>query len=187
MLISLTEIAHMIIVVLALGFIFMSYLKRPKTELDVLGYTKQGFDWQDFKTAALITAPGIILHELAHKFVAMGFGLIATFKVWWFGLFLGVFLKIINSPFILFAPGFVETSSRTALQSLLISFAGPFVNLLLFGIAWYCLEYIKLNRKWAIILYLTKQINLFLFIFNMLPIPPLDGYKVFSNLFNLIF
>ena len=67
MLISPTEIAHMIIVTLALGFIFMSYLKKPRTELDVLGYTRYGFDWNDFKLAALITAPGIILHELIAK------------------------------------------------------------------------------------------------------------------------
>ncbi|MDP1728945.1 MAG: site-2 protease family protein [archaeon] len=186
MLISPTEIAHMIIVTLALGFIFMGFLKKPKTELDVLDY-KHGFDWESFKYAALITAPGIILHELAHKFVAISFGLVAVFKVWWFGLFLGVFLKLINSPFILFAPGFVETGTRDAMQSMFISVAGPLMNLLLFGIAWYCLEYVKLSRRWAIILYLTKQINLFLFIFNMLPIPPLDGFKFFSSLIEIIF
>jgi len=62
------------------------------------------------------------------------------------------------------------------------------MNLFLFFISWLIINNAKkLTRKQAIALYLTKQINLFLFIFNMLPIPPLDGFQVFSGLYHLIF
>ena len=43
------------------------------------------------------------------------------------------------------------------------------------------------KRKQIVALHLTKIINLWLFIFNMLPIPPLDGSKVFYHLFQTIF
>ena len=45
----------------------------------------------------------------------------------------------------------------------------------------------KLNRNQTIFWGLTKQINIFLFIFNMLPIPPLDGFSVFRNLIVMLF
>lgn len=185
--ITIIEIRDMIIMTVVLGYIFMSYIKRPRTEYDLIGH-KSWFDFEDFKLAIIVTAPAIIVHELAHKFVALAFGLTATFKAWFFGLFLGLLLKLLHSPFIIFAPGFVEISPTTNLISAIVSFAGPLMNLILFGIAWYILNYKKkLSRSEAMIWHITKQINLFLFIFNMLPIPPLDGSKVFFNLIKAIF
>ena len=67
------EIWDILLVTLALGFIFSSFLKRPRTELDY-GYRIPGFNLQDFKLAVLVVAPAIILHELAHKFTAILLG-----------------------------------------------------------------------------------------------------------------
>ncbi|MEK6903972.1 MAG: M50 family metallopeptidase [Nanoarchaeota archaeon] len=186
MLITLTEIFYLAIMSLVLGYIFSGAVKRPRTEYELSHH--RGFDWQDYLNAILISAPAVILHELAHKFVAIALGFAASFKIWTFGLILGAFLKFINSPLILFAPGYVSIQGPTPEPaSALISLAGPLTNLILFGIAWYLLEYSRLTRKQAILLYLTKQINLFLFIFNMLPIPPLDGFQFFSSLIKMIF
>ena len=186
-LITIREIIDLIIMTILLGYIFMSYIKRPKTVYDLTHGS--GFDFEDFKFAIIVTAPAVIVHELAHKFVALSFGLSATFKAWFFGLFLGVLLKLFNSPIIIIAPGFVQISEGGSnLIYALISFAGPAVNLLLFLISSYVLNHKKrLTRTQAVVWYLTKQINLFLFIFNMLPIPPLDGSKVYYNLFKAIF
>ncbi|MDO8628143.1 MAG: site-2 protease family protein [Nanoarchaeota archaeon] len=185
MLITPLEIVYFIILIAAVGFIFQDLVRRPRTELDVV-YNK-GFSWRDLKFAMLVAAPGIVLHELGHKFVALGFGLSAFFEIWPFGLGLGIVLKLIGSPFILFAPGYVVIQGMTTpLSDFLISFAGPFMNLLLFFVGWYFLEYGKLSRNQALFWHVTKQINLFLFIFNMLPIPPLDGFKVFASLFHII-
>jgi len=72
-------------------------------------------------------------------------------------------------------------------DSALIAFAGPLINLILWISAHYVLKYKNLGRKQAIFFLLTKEVNKWLFIFNMLPIPPLDGSKVWFGLFKLIF
>ncbi|MDO8556809.1 MAG: M50 family metallopeptidase [Nanoarchaeota archaeon] len=187
MLISPLEVLYFLVLTVATGFIFMQSVVRPRTEFDAEPH--YGFDWSAFKLAVMAAAPAVVIHELFHKFVALGFGLSASFEIWGFGLFLGIILKLIGSPFILFAPGYVAISGISSpIQSFFISFAGPFANLLLFIIAWYLLEHARrLTRTQATVLYLTKQINLFLFIFNMLPIPPLDGFQVFTSLFRILF
>ena len=181
--ITLQEIYYLTIMSLALGYIFSGFIKKPDSP-----FTK-GFNWEDFKFAILIAAPAVVLHELAHKFTAMLFGLSATFKIFWGGLGIGVFLKLIHSPFLIIAPGYVEIPGlQTNLTTAIIAFAGPAINLLLFITAHLILTRARnLTRIQATALYLTKQINLLLFVFNMLPIPPLDGSKVFGGLIKLIF
>lgn len=182
MLITFLEVIYMVITTAVIAYIFMDFIKLPTFNL----YNKK-FDWNNFKFAALVAAPGIILHELSHKFVAIGFGYEATFQIWAFGLFLGIFLKWIKSPFMIIAPGYVLISIvQTNIQTSIIAFAGPLVNLILWLGSWAILNNArKLNRKTALFLYLTKQINMILFIFNMIPIPPLDGSKVLQGLISL--
>ena len=183
MLITLTEIIYLLITTAVVGYIFMGILPRAKGL-----YFHKGFNWNEFKLACLVSAPGIILHELSHKFVAIFYGLQAAFYIWPFGLFLAVFLKLISSPFILIAPGYVGISEgATTSQFALIAFAGPLVNLVLWLGSSFVLNRARLTRKQAIALHLTKVINMWLFIFNMLPIPPLDGSKVFYGLYRIIF
>lgn len=181
-LITLTEILYFVILTLVIGFIFSgSFTYRPKTVYDLIKKKKK-FYWRDFQFAALITAPAIILHELAHKFVAIGYGFDATFKLFPLGLVIGLVLKIIGSPFILIAPGYVEIgtaafSNPTAYR--LIALAGPLTNALLWLIATLILNTSRsLNRTQIAALKLTKMINLILFIFNMIPFGPFDGAKV---------
>ncbi|MBU0929597.1 MAG: M50 family metallopeptidase [Nanoarchaeota archaeon] len=182
MLISPLELLYMLITTLVIAYIFMDFIKLPNLNL----YNKK-FDWDNFKFAALVAAPGIILHELSHKFVAMGFGYEAVFQMWAFGLFIGIFLKWIKSPFLIIAPGYVLINSlQTNYQISIIAFAGPAINLVLWLGSWAILNNAKnLKRKTALFLYLTKQINMILFIFNMIPIPPLDGSKVLQGIISL--
>lgn len=187
MFISLIEILYLVILVFAIGYIFSNYIKRPRTEIDIIEDNNY-FNWEDIKFAAIIAAPAVILHELGHKFVALFFGLNAVLHIFWEGLGLGIFLKLINAPFLILAPAYVSISGNgTAFQGMMTSFAGPFMNLLLFLISYLILNRSKLTKNQATILYMTKQINLMLFIFNMIPIPPLDGFSFFSNLFKIIF
>ena len=185
-LITIREIFDLIVMTIALGYVFMSYIPKLRTSYQVVS---QGFSWEDFKFAIYVTAPAIVLHELMHKSAALLLGLKdAVFHAWYFGLFIGVFLKLIHSPFILFAPGYVSMGEAPPLVSAIVAFAGPATNLILFLTAGFILDRKNnLTKHQATILYLTKQINLFLFIFNMLPIPPLDGSKVFSGLFKAFF
>ncbi len=177
---TLIEIIYLFVLVGSIGYIFTSYIKDPESR-----YYGGGFNWYDFRFALLVAAPGILLHELFHKFVAILFGLTANFQIFWAGLGIAIFLKLISSPFLIIAPGYVLISGNPQpLQSVLISFAGPAANLILWLIATLILNNsTKLTKTQATFLYLTKRINMVLFIFNMIPIPPLDGFNVLYSLF----
>lgn len=181
MLITLTEIFYFIILTAVLAYIFSDMFSvRPKTVYDYIHPRK--FDFENLKLAALVAAPAVILHELAHKFVAMGFGFNATFELFTLGLILGVFLKLINSPLLIIAPGYVVPAAGLAnfpLEYRLVALAGPLTNLLLWLIAVLIIKFnSKLTKKQLIFFHLTKKINIILFIFNMIPFGPLDGAKV---------
>jgi Zn-dependent protease len=73
------------------------------------------------------------------------------------------------------------------LGNILVSAAGPLANLAL-GILFILLLKLFFNFNLTGLfslkfLYLAAQINLSLFVFNLLPIPPLDGFHVFSEIF----
>lgn len=189
--VSLQELIDVIIITLALGYIFKDVFKVPITSThpdDIIAQYKKkiaGINAHDFWNAALITAPAVVLHEVGHKVVAMLFGAHAVFHAHYTFLGIGVVLKLLNFGFIFFVPGFVSYSGigLQAWHSMLIAFSGPFMNLLLWqGTKWYVAYNPKLSDKWRKILVLTGKINMFLFFFNMIPIPPFDGYKVFSGL-----
>lgn len=177
------EIFDIVIMTLIVGYVFSGLFKRPVGEdYDPLKHFKARFDFRDIKFAILVTAPAIILHELGHKFVALGFGLEAQFQAAWFFLFLALVLKFMNFGFIFIVPAFVAIlGSATPLEFGLIAFAGPAVNLILWLGATFALKN-NLFRKYTPALAFTSKINMFLFIFNMLPIPGFDGSKVFTGL-----
>lgn len=187
----LSEIIDIILMTLFVGFIFTGVFKKPRHHeaYDPLEHYKRikfGIDWDDFKFAIYVTAPAIVIHELFHKFVAMGFGLTAVFHAAYFWLGLGLLLKLMNFGFIFFVPAFVSISGGgTAMQYALTAFAGPFANLLMWLIPAYLLKIHQVPKKTIAFAALTARINMFLFIFNMLPIPGFDGSKVFGALFNI--
>lgn len=183
MMITLNEIIDIFIMTLALGFIFSGLFQRRR----FIGL-KHRFDFEGFKFATMVTAPAVVFHELGHKFVAIVFGINAVFHAAYFWLFMGVALKLANFPFIFFIPGYVTypTGIGTNLQNALIALAGPLTNLVIFIVASLLLKRVK-KKKQFLLVYLTKQINLFLFIFNMIPIPPFDGGHFFYNLLKAIF
>lgn len=71
--------------------------------------------------------------------------------------------------------------------NILVSLAGPLLNLTLAILFVLILKFNSSFDGMRIVssefLYLAAYINLSLFLFNMLPIPPLDGFYVFSELF----
>lgn len=178
MFMTLVELFRLIFVTVALGFIFSDIVRRPK---DITEMHKR-FDWADLKYAMIIAAPAVILHELGHKFTAILFGLNTEFFASYFGLGLGMLLKVIGSPIVFFVPGYVSISGANMLQSAEIAFMGPFMNLALWIGAVLILKYRKNSNNASIMLYATKRINMILFFFNMIPIPPFDGGHVLLGL-----
>lgn len=169
MTLSKTEIRDLSIAWLVLGFCFsFRYL------LTSLEY------FATFLIVALIgIGTGFIFHELSHKLVAQRFGYLAEFRLWKIGLIIALASAILSGGWLLFfAPGAVYISSYTrSHEQGLIAAAGPLANIILATI-FYFLSYgsgfLSLIGEWGFI------INLWLAAFNLLPIPPLDGRKIFS-------
>jgi len=179
MITSISEIFYIIVLTAAIGYIFSGYIK-------IQGVYSKGFNWKSIKFAILVSAPAIVLHELGHKFTGLILGYEAMFNLWIPGLLLGIFLRVIGSPFLILAPGYVSVNPNLPIELTAIAFAGPFINLMLYLTAIIILRFKrKLRQKEFLFWHLTKIINMWLFIFNMIPIPPLDGSKVIGGLFGL--
>lgn len=132
-----------------------------------------------------------LFHELAHRFVAIHFGCTAFYKMWRDGLLLGLFLALPcllgMGCFKFVAPGAVmiypyslnmwryRIVRLTKREIGLISLAGPAVNIF-FAVLFRILSGIS-----PIVLFeFLASISAWLAFFNLLPVPPLDGSKVFA-------
>ena len=102
---------------------------------------------------------------------------------------IGVVLRLLQFPFIFFIPGYVSIPSLQAAPeaSAIIAFAGPATNLLIWLGTDYLYKNKKIPKKHEKLAFLTKEINKFLFIFNMIPIPGFDGSHVLSGLLKTFF
>jgi Zn-dependent protease len=177
--ITIREIGDIVIMTLALGYIFSGFAPRAvRTIEDYYRKSRFSIDWEEMKFAIMITAPAVVLHELGHKFTALALGYSAVFYTSYFGLAIGVFLKVVGSPFIVFIPGYVSIANAPVLQGGIIALAGPLVNLLLWLAATIILKTTKVKRNMMTLIYLTKRINGILFLFNMIPLGIFDGAKV---------
>ncbi|MBT3691442.1 M50 family metallopeptidase [Candidatus Woesearchaeota archaeon] len=182
-LITFVEIIKLAITSLALGIIFMGlFSRKPKNVYDMMH--KKRFKWEDLRFAIIIAAPAVVLHELAHKFVAMGFGYTASFEIFYWGLGIGLLLRLFNSPFLIIAPGYVtigQAALSNPLAYKLIAFAGPLINLVLWFVAFIIIKTKREELSHGALSFwlMTRNINLMLFIFNMIPFGPFDGAKVF--------
>jgi Zn-dependent protease len=155
--------------------------------------------------AILITALGVstgfLLHELAHKFVAMHFGYWAEYRANRMGLILVIAMAF--AGFIFAAPGAVMISRTSAPQNfysqdpfgqeelmrqekkegLLISLAGPMTNIIL-AIVFFLLLVggsAAAGPLWQHAASFALFINLTLAAFNLLPFGPLDGKKIYDS------
>jgi Zn-dependent protease len=186
------EIIDMIIMALAIGYIFSGFLRKPTVvqgdNYDPLKhYSKKSQRWENIKFAALAAGPAVILHELAHKFVAMSFGAKAVLYAPYGFYLLVILLKAIGFPFIFFVGGFVAHTALPPFQSSIVALAGPLTNFLMWLIITISIKNNSLKKKYYPIAVPLARISLFLAIFNMLPLPGFDGFNFFSNLFSFIF
>ncbi len=129
---------------------------------------------------SLLTAgAGFLVHEVAHKVVAVRFDQVAEFRADYGMLFLAVVSSI--AGFIFAAPGAVYHRGRlTPREHGLIALAGPAVNV---GLAALFLPvFLSGSLLGSDFLALVGSrglmINLFLAAFNMIPFGPLDGKTV---------
>lgn len=178
------ELIDMVIMSLAIGYIFSGFLKKPVPENydPLVHYKKKSHVWENVKYAALAAGPAVVLHELAHKFVAIGFGAKAVlYAPYGFYLFV-ILLKMIGFPFLFFVGGFVTHTALPPLQSAFVSIAGPLTNFLIWGGITLVIKNGMLKRKYYAIAIPLARISLFLAVFNILPLPGFDGFNFLRNI-----
>jgi len=142
---------------------------------------------------------GFLLHEMAHKFVALHFGYWAEYRANQMGLIIAVAASFVG--FIFAAPGAVMISKPNAPQefymqdpfgqeelkreikreTLWISLAGPMTNIVLTAFFFLALMLVPSNGIAAQAANFALIINLTLAAFNLLPFGPLDGKKIFDS------
>ncbi len=162
------EIRDIIISVVAATIVFSYVIVGPTNILTTL------------PAFLFIVIISFLFHELAHKFVARKFGATAFFKMWPTGILLGLIFMF--ARIIILMPGAVvvypyrfarwrgKHINLTVDEIGLISVSGPLVNM-------FFAAFFSFFSGWAFTL--LTYINAILAFFNLLPIPPLDGSKVF--------
>jgi Zn-dependent protease len=156
----------------------------------------------DLDTILIITVgvgTGFLLHEMAHKFVALHFGYFAEYRANQMGLLFAVAASFVG--FIFAAPGAVMISKPNAPQefymqdpfgqeelkreikreTLWISLAGPMTNIVLTAFFFLALMLATSGGTIAQAANFALFINLILAAFNLLPFGPLDGKKIFDS------
>jgi Zn-dependent protease len=136
---------------------------------------------------------------MAHKFVALHFGYFAEYRANMMGLIFAVLASF--AGFIFAAPGAVMISKPAATQAfymqdhfgqeelrkqikketLWISLAGPMTNIILTVFFFMALMLAPSSSTTAMAANFALFINLTLAAFNLIPIGPLDGKKIFET------
>ncbi len=132
-----------------------------------------------FVVAFFTAGLGFLLHELMHKYVAQSYRLHAEFKAFynmlWLALLFSLFGFIIAAPGAVFIKGLITKQKNGK-----ISLAGPLTNIILalfFLIL--LLLFSNVGFLGAIFSY-GLTINSLLAAFNMIPLMPFDGAKVYA-------
>ncbi len=132
-----------------------------------------------FMVSLLSVGTAFLFHELAHRTVARRYGCWAEFRMWPMGLMMALLFSLFG--FVFAAPGAVMISGYIDEErNGRISAAGPFTNWFV-GTLFLGGSYVLLmaqNPLWFIPAFVAF-INLFIGGFNLLPIGPLDGAKIF--------
>jgi len=134
---------------------------------------------EPFKLSLVTLGPSFVVHELAHRAVAMRWGASARYVAWWSGLALTVIMALFLG--IVFAmPGAVVTSYLPPERMGRAALAGPLSNLCLIP-AFASLS--TLGGAWEVVSHYGTVINAFFAFFNSLPIrvggrPLLDGAHI---------
>ncbi|NWG09360.1 MAG: site-2 protease family protein [Nitrososphaerales archaeon] len=167
---SWTEFQHLLIAWLALGLAF---------SISTIG--SLGLFTMFFMISLLTIGAGFIGHELLHKFVAQRYGCYAEFRMWPMGLILALAFAVLSGGRLIFAaPGAVYITPMlydiTKRENGIISLSGPMANVF---IALIFLSFAFYNGLLGEIGSLGFYINALLAAFNLIPLPPMDGYKVF--------
>ncbi len=191
---SLDEMLHLAlsVIVLSLAFAFAlggaGLLAGVSSDLNLLGQDPCAIEdciaraWKVFPWSIAIVVTAFVLHELAHKIAAQRMHMWAEFRSSLVGLAVGLAVSV-GLGAVVAAPGAVLIFGRASDRDAgVISIVGPIVNIAIAGLAM-ALYAVAPGLDPSVgpvgsLFGLAAFINLMLATFNMLPVPPLDGSKV---------
>lgn len=148
-------------------------------------------DPQQIIFLALALIPSLAFHEAAHAYVAYYFGDPTAKYAGRLTLNPLAHLDPIGTIMILFAPiGWgkpvpvnLSNLRNPRWHGLLVSLAGPASNFVLALILAFILRFLPPNLELLAFFQSAIVLNLSLMVFNLLPVPPLDGSKIVMSLF----
>jgi Zn-dependent protease len=163
------EIFDIIISMAVISFVFAYIIKGSNyyALINIIPYT------------FVIVGLGFVLHELAHKYVAIHYGYWAEYKMWIGGLIFAIATAVLFR-FVFVAPGAVYIHGNYIKKSEngIISLAGPATNIIL-AILFLLIPLYFPNSTFVGVGIYAAIINSFLAFFNLIPFSMLDGAKIF--------
>jgi len=167
---SSIEIRDIVITDIVLSFAFAIAVCRPlSNNVDSIWFA----EW--ILLALFFVTFSFLFHELGHKYTAQFYGAWSEYRMFPRGLLFSVLISF--TGFLFAAPGAVYIRGNiTPKENGIISAAGPVVN---FAIAAAAMLFMTFTGGGLyFILSELAYLNAFLGLFNMIPVPPLDGSKV---------
>jgi Zn-dependent protease len=129
----------------------------------------------------------IVPHEIAHRQSARNYGCASRFVLSFKGFLVTLLINLISSitgiGFVVFASGYTAIMCRFGLLSQDLegktALAGPVTNLAIALISIIVVNSVPLPPLAQIFLLELFSFNSWVAFFNLIPVPPLDGFKVF--------
>lgn len=129
-----------------------------------------------FGISLVAVLTGFVGHEMLHKFAAFRYDYYAEFRRWNIGLLIafltGFFGIVFAAPGATNIYGYVDKNTNGKIAA-----SGPVYNLVVGILLLYFANFF--SGLVSSVLQFVAIINIWLSFFNLLPIPPLDGWKVF--------
>ncbi len=198
--IGTSELIELLVSFIVLTIAFSMMGIHPGSALDP-------FSAKNLLIVGIAAGMGFMLHELAHKFVAQRYGYIAEYKASIWGLGLTMIMALTHFPIVFAAPGAVvirksaysspqssyeynenddqywdNLESKMGTEDLWISLAGPITNIILTALFFaLIMSRVLTNNLYFDIALTAFRVNLMLAAFNLIPLNPLDGYKIFRS------
>lgn len=127
--------------------------------------------------SALAVFTGVILHEVGHKLESLKVGIWAEYRKWDMGLLIAFLTSLFG--FLFAAPGAVHIMGMGTRKDMeRIAVGGIRVNMLLAAALLATFFILGGVGSLTTILWFIASVNSYLALFNMLPIPPLDGFQL---------